>query len=100
VDLVLQTPYSDDGGLLIAVTGASVSSAASTGYELTHSTPGDAGVTLLIRGTISAGAVAAITVPHRDRLGKYRVTVLQAASRGPQYLQRDPADYQVGLVVP
>jgi hypothetical protein len=100
VNLVLETPYTDDGGLLIAVTGASVSSAASTRYELTHSVPGDAGVTLLLRGNIAAGAIAEITVPHRDRLGKYQVTVLQVASRGPLYQQRNPAGYQVRLVVP
>ena len=98
--LVLETPYTDDGGLLIAVTGAGVTSAASTTYELTASVPGQAGVTLLLRGNIAAGAVAEITVPHRDRLGKYQVTVLQAASRGPLYQQRSPASYRVRLAGP
>jgi hypothetical protein len=98
--LVLETPYTDDGGLLIAITGAGVRSAASTSYELTASVPGDAGVTLLLRGNIAAGAVAEVTVPHRDRLGKYQVTVLQAASRGPLYQQRSPASYRLRLVAP
>jgi len=100
VNLVLETPYTDDGGLLIAVTGAGVSSAASASYELSYTIPGDAGVTLLLRGNIAAGAVAEIMVPQRDRLGKYQVTVLQAASRGPLYQQRSPAGYQVRLVAP
>jgi hypothetical protein len=100
VNLVLETPYTDDGGLLIAVTGAGVKSVTSDSYELTYSPPGDAGVTLLLRGNIAAGVVAEITVPHRDRLGKYQVTVLQAASRGPLYQQRGLAGYRVRLVAP
>ena len=100
VNLILETPYTDDGGLLIAVTGANVGLAASTSYELTHSAPGATGVTLLVRGNISGGIIAEITVPHRDRLGKYGVTVLQAASRGPLYQQRNPAGYKIRLVAP
>jgi len=100
VNLVLETPYTDDGGLLIAVSGAGISSAASSSYELTYSVPGDVGVTLLLRGDIAAGPIAEITVPERNRLGKYQVTVLQAASRGPLYQQRNPAGYRVRLVAP
>ena len=70
VNLILETPYTNDGGLLIAVTGANVGLAASTSYELTHSAPGATGVTLLVRGNISGGIIAEITVPHRDRLSE------------------------------
>jgi len=100
VDLILTTPYPDDGGLLISVTGARVTGVSSSGYEVTQSTPGDAGVTLLLRGNISAGVIARITVPNRGRLGRYRVTVLQAAARGPSYQLRSPGGYQVRLAAP
>ncbi|MDH4131128.1 MAG: hypothetical protein OEW17_00735 [Gemmatimonadota bacterium] len=100
VDLVLTTPYTDDGGLLIAVTGAGVTGVSSSGYEISFTSPTDTGVTLLIRGDLKAGAVARLTVPDKGRLGRYRATVLQAAARGPGYQRRDPDGYEILLAAP
>ena len=100
VDVVLNTPNADDGGLLLAVTGGTVTSAVAAGYEMTSTAPGVSGVTLLVRGTITDGVVARLTVPKRSLLGQYHATVLQAAARGPSYQQRSTAGYQVQLVAP
>jgi len=100
VDLILTTPYVDDGGILIAVTGASVTGVSSADYEVTYAAPSDSGVTLLLRGNLRAGVVAQLAVPDRGRLGRYRATLLQAAARGPGYQQRNLAGYEVRLNAP
>lgn len=98
VNLVLTTPNSNDGALLLSITGGTVTSVAQQGYEVLASAPG-ATTKLLVRGTIAGGPIATITVPDRHKLTSYHVTVLQAAARG-TYQQLAVQSYSAALIGP
>ncbi|MEO8139692.1 MAG: hypothetical protein ABI742_08605 [Gemmatimonadota bacterium] len=98
VNLVLTTPNNSDGALLLDITGGAVTSVQTQGYELAATPPGT-GLRMLVRGNLVAGPIATLIVPDRHKLGKYTVTVLQAAARG-TYQQLPLAGYAVRLAVP
>lgn len=97
VKLILSTPNVNDGALLVAVTGGTVSSVSAQGYQTASTVPGGGGVTLIIRGSIADGNVAQITLPDRKHLADYTATVKQAADRS-SYQQQNLAGYSITLV--
>lgn len=96
VDLVLATPNSNDGALLLSITGALVSSVTAQSFEVASVGAGSSGVKLLVRGNLTDGVIAQITVPDRHKLSSYQVTVNQAAART-TYQQQPLAGYAVNL---
>lgn len=96
VDLILATPMTDDGMLLVLVTGGAVSSVSGQGYEFTSSTPSASGVKILVRGSITDGPIVRIELPNRNTLGNYSATISQAAARV-TYEQQNAAQYTVTL---
>lgn len=95
VDVLLTTPNSSDGALLLSITGGAITSVQAQGFELAASPPGTS-VKVLVRGNLTTGAIATVTVPDRNKLSNYNVTVLQAAARG-TYVQSPTTGYAVTL---
>lgn len=96
VDLVLATPNSNDGALLLSITGALVNSVTAQSFEVASVGAGSSTVKLLVRGNLTDGVIAQITVPDRHKLSSYQVTVNQAAART-TYQQQPLAGYAVNL---
>ena len=96
INIVLSSPSSNDGAVLVHVTGGTVSSIAATGYELGTATPGPDGVQFIVRGTVTSGVIARIEIPDRNKLSSYQAVVVQAAARG-TYVQQALAGYAVTL---
>jgi hypothetical protein len=98
VTLVLTTPNSNDGAVLLDITGDAGIALQAQGYELAATPPGT-GVRVLVRGDIVGGPIATLIVPDRHKLGRYTVALLQAVARG-TYQQLPLAGYVVRLEMP
>ena len=98
VSLVLTTPNSSDGALLLDITGDAITAVQAQGYELAATPPGT-GVRVLVRGNLASGPIATLIVPDRHKLGKYTVAVRQVVARG-TYQQLPLSGYVVRLEVP
>lgn len=96
VDVVLATPTRNDGALLLSISGAVVSSVIGQSFEVASVGAGSSTVKLLVRGNLTDGVIAQITVPDRNKLSSYQVTVNQAAART-TYQQQPLAGYAVNL---
>lgn len=98
VNVVLTTPNSSDGALLLDITGAAVTAVQAQGYELATTPPGT-GVRVLVRGNLVSGPIATLVVPDRHKLGSYTAAVLQVVARS-SYQQLPLQGYVVRLEVP
>jgi hypothetical protein len=96
LDLVLDTPASDDGIVLLEVSGGAVDSVTGTGYRVEASAEGRSPRRIVVSGALKAGTLARIWVPDRTRAADYRVSVVEVAARG-TYLLREPGDYRVDV---
>lgn len=100
VELRLQTPATDDGALLLTVTGGAVLGAqGAPGLHAFVAAIDRTTTRLVITGPIAAGTVVSLQVPDVALATTYRATVDQAAVRG-TYAQRAPAGYVVRVVAP
>ncbi|HXV85436.1 MAG TPA: hypothetical protein VD793_02000, partial [Gemmatimonadales bacterium] len=96
----LTTPNSDDGALLVRITGTggeTVTDVVTTcsGCKLFKAVVSGTEVRGVITGTISAGAVATVTVSDTNKKGSYSVTILDVASR--TYVKRALTGYGLAL---
>lgn len=83
----------NDGALVLVISGGSVSTVtAGAGYVVTSSTDGR-GTHLLVTGDVAPGVLAAVTVPDISLASAYTVTVEQAADRS-TFALLDPIAYQ------
>ncbi len=93
----LVTPNTDDGALLLTVSGGPVTAVEPAGqYQLYTAHPDSVTTTILVTGNIAAGAVLRLQVPDTRRLGSYRASVAQAASRG-TFDQQALASYSLSV---
>jgi hypothetical protein len=95
--VVLTTPHTDDGALLIHVTGGPVDSVTSAGgYAVYDAAAGTNERRIIVEGDIENGVVATIWVQDRRTAASYSVTLEQAAARG-SFHQQSPDGYQLSL---
>jgi hypothetical protein len=94
LDLVLDTPASDDGIVLVEIGGGAVDSVTALGYRTQTSPDGTTPVRVVVSGALADGKLVRIWVPDRTRASDYSVTVLEAAARS-TYALRDVADYRI-----
>jgi hypothetical protein len=99
MNLVLVSPNSDDGIVLISISGGQVSGVQTSGDELLGTPPNVTPVKILIRGNPVAGVVAIVSVPDRHQAASYHAQVVQAAARQ-TYQQRNVQGYSAALVRP
>lgn len=81
--VALTTPNSDDGALLLTISGGRVSTVdgASAGYQVYTAQPDTTTTRVLVTGDIGAGEVVRIHVPDTRSAAAYHATLAQAASR-------------------
>lgn len=92
------TPNSDDGALLLKVTGAAVSSVTADTTLKAYSRISADGDTLMlvVAGAVHNGVVARISVPDTRAVANYVGTVLQVAQSG-TFAQRNLTGYSVAV---
>jgi hypothetical protein len=95
--LQLTTPNTDDGGVLITVSGPAIDSVRTTHAHLLSQRLSASSMRVLIGGNLSAGVIGEILVPNTRQTGQYSVVVQEVASRSP-YQQRALTGYQVAVV--
>lgn len=99
VHLELTTPNADDGILLISIAGGRVLEVEGAGYQVVSAGVSDTMVKVLVRGTLVGGVIGRVTVPDRNLLSSYTITVEQVAARQ-SYVQRSVEGYAVRIVRP
>jgi hypothetical protein len=92
----LASPNGDDGALLLTVAGGRVDSVEASGYTTFSHRSDPTTLRIIVAGTVVSGTIARLWVPDERQIGRYSVTLDQAAARG-SYVQRDPASYQITL---
>jgi hypothetical protein len=96
----LTTPNTDDGALLVKVTGSGANiitgvTAACSGCKLFWSRINDTEYRGVITGTINAGAVARVAVSDVNSKASYSAQLLDVASR--TYVKRATTGYSLSL---
>ena len=99
VNLVFTTVNANDGIALLSISGGGVTTVEPTGFELLATSAGSSPVRILLRGTLTSGVVATLTLPDRRRLSDYTVQVEQVAALQ-SYIQQTPQGYSAALVRP
>ncbi|MEJ7811049.1 MAG: hypothetical protein WKG32_11620 [Gemmatimonadaceae bacterium] len=78
----LTTPYTDDGALLLHVTGPEIAAvSAASSASTVHARTGAGGYMVAVFGDLGAGPLVRITVPDVRQASRYTVTVVEAADR-------------------
>ena len=98
-DLVarLSTPGTQDGALLLRVTGAVTGVTAQGGYRISTASSGTT-TRMVLTGNITGGDLFTISVPDTRQLSSYSIEVQQVAERE-TYALRSPGSYTVSLRV-
>ena len=92
LSLSMESPRTDDGGVLITVTGGQIDSVRSSYSDLFTTTTSQS-ARIIVSGHLVAGIVAEVFVPDLGQLARYSVVLNEVAAR--TFEQRDPAGYSV-----
>jgi nucleoside phosphorylase len=95
-DVVLTTPNTDDGAVLLTIDGA-VDSVQGTAY-VTFATASPTGARVVMTGNIAGGVIARLYVPDVSAADQYLPQLVEVAQRG-TYALRPPTSYQLELRV-
>jgi hypothetical protein len=97
LNVSLSTPNTDDGAVLMTISGGPVDSVEAVGYTVYTARQGPETLRLIVTGDLGSGPLARIHVPDSRLTSRYSARVSQVASRA-TYAQRDPAPYSVSLL--
>jgi hypothetical protein len=95
--LQMTTPNTDDGGVLITVSGPAIDSVRSTHPQLITRRESAASVRVIIGGNLTAGVIGEIRVPDMRQAGQYSAVLHEVAARN-TYQQRALTGYGLSLV--
>lgn len=93
----LSSPNTDDGAVLLTISGGPVDSVEAVGYPVYTARSGSETLRLIVTGPIGSGPIARIHVPDNRQVFSYSVKLVQVAARA-TYTQRDPASYGASLL--
>lgn len=97
IDVRLSSPHSDDGAVLLSITGGPVDSVDAAGHKLYSARTNADTLKLIVVGSLGSGPIARIHIPDNRHAFRYVARIGQVAARG-TYEQRNPAGYRVALV--
>jgi hypothetical protein len=97
LNVSLSSPNTDDGAVLLTISGGPVDSVEAVGYALYTAGVGLQTLRVIVTGDIGPGPVARIHIPDSRQASRYSATIGQVAARV-TYAQRDPAPYSVSLL--
>jgi hypothetical protein len=96
LNLSLSSPHTDDGAVLLSITGGPIDSVEAVGYAVYTARIGLT-LRLIVTGDIGPGPVARIHIPDGRQASRYTAAIGQVAARE-TYAQRDPAPYSASLL--
>ena len=94
--VLLQTPRSNDGALLITLSGGPLDSLRVSQTTLLTAPPGVNDQQLIIAGDVRAGVVLLFWVPERTNVANYRAVLNQVATRA-DFIQQSLTDYSLTI---
>jgi len=96
LQVLLETPRSNDGALLITLSGGPLDSLRVSQAKLLTAPPGVNDQQVIIAGDVRAGAVLRFWVPERGNVANYRAVLDQVATRR-SYIQQSLTDYSLTI---
>ena len=96
VNVSLTSPNSNDGALLIQLSGGEIDSLIGATASMFAAETGSNTFRIFVAGTIPDGPVLRFWVPDRRDLSPYTATLEQAATRG-TYVQQDISSYALSV---
>ncbi len=96
LQVLLQTPRTNDGALLITLSGGPLDSLRVSQTTLLTAPPGVYDQQLIIAGDVRAGVVLRFWVPERTNVANYRAVLNQVATRA-DFLQQSLTDYSLTI---
>ncbi|MGH7508403.1 MAG: hypothetical protein ACREMZ_02905 [Gemmatimonadales bacterium] len=97
LDVSLTTPFADDGGILLTVSGGPVSSVEAPGYRVYSMQLDPNTLRLIVAGRLGSGTIVRLSIPDVRQASRYVASIGQVAARS-SYVQRDPTGYTVSLL--
>ncbi len=94
--VLLQTPRSNDGALLITLSGGPLDSLRVSQTTLLTAPPGVNDQQLIIAGDVRAGVVLRFWVPERTNVADYRAVLNQVATRA-DFIQQSLTNYSLTI---
>ena len=96
VNVTLATPNSNDGALLLTVSGGVIDSLTASAGTIFFAQTGTNTFRVMVAGTISAGPIVRFWMPDRRNVAQYVATLEQAAARS-TYEQQDIGQYSLSI---
>ncbi len=96
LQVLLQTPRTNDGALLITLSGGPLDSLRVSQTTLLTAPPGVNDQQLIIAGDVRAGVVLRFWVPERTNVANYRAVLNQVATRA-DFIQQSLTDYSLTI---
>ena len=96
LQVLLETPRTNDGALLITLSGGPLDSLRVSQATLLMAPPGGNDKQVIIAGDVRAGAVLRFWVPERGNVANYRAVLDQVATRR-SYIQQSLMDYSLTI---
>ena len=94
LQVLLETPRTNDGALLITLSGGPLDSLRVSQATLFMAPPGVNDQQVIIAGDVRAGTVLRFWVPERANVANYRAVLDQVATRR-DYIQQSLTDYSL-----
>ena len=97
LNVSFSSPNTDDGAVLLTISGGPVDSVEAVGYKIYLARAGSETLSLIVTGHLKPGPIARIHVPDGRRVSRYSARIGQVAARV-TYAQRDPASYGASVL--
>ncbi len=97
VTVTLATPNSNDGALLLTLSGGTMDSVQASAGTIFFAPTGTNTFRVMVAGTIADGPVVRFWMPDRRNVAQYLATLEQAAVRS-TFVQQDISGYSLSIV--
>lgn len=97
VNVTLSTPNSNDGALLLTLSGGAIDSLTASSGSIFFAATGTNTFRVMVAGTIANGPIVRFWMPDRRNITSYTATLEQAAARS-TYDQQDLSGYSLSIV--
>ncbi len=96
VNVTLTTPNSNDGALLLTLSGGTIDSLTASAGTIFFASTGTNTFRVMVAGTITGGAIVRFWMPDRRNVSQYSATLEQAAARS-TYEQQAIGGYSLSI---
>ena len=98
VNVTLSTPNSNDGALLLTLSGGAIDSLTASSGSIFFASTGTNTFRVMVAGTITDGPIVRFWMPDRRNISQYLATLEQAAARS-TYEQQSIGGYSLSIAL-